>query len=323
MKQKFYLFFLSNRDYYSIICRDLQSINNCFLCKDDFFPELHNPVKNFVRRCHVSKKLRSFVILPFQDIWYPKIPDIPPEKDIVAVFYQSFAGAEDPVYKEYLQNRYHVKKFVFILTNPLTKFDCKLPHFVLKKYFDLVLSDDMNDCKNYGFTYWEDNYSKTDFSENDIVKSDVFFVGANKGRLPVLHKIYKRLSDSGLLCDFTITEVDDDDDRIFPGIHYNVSMPYREVQRRVCGCDTILEVVQSNQVGLTLRTQEALSYGKKLLTNNNFLLKKPYYTPDNIQIFSDPEQINLQWLLKRRSANYRNKPDFSALNLLNFLDSNL
>lgn len=51
-------------------------------------------------------------------------------------------------------------------------------------------------------------YRLPNIDQDDLDNSDVFFVGANKGRLRLLLSIYDKLSNAGLKCDFFICGVE-------------------------------------------------------------------------------------------------------------------
>ena len=68
-------------------------------------------------------------------------------------------------------------------------------------------------------------------------------------------------------------------------------MDYKEVIDIVKQSNCILEVVQEGQNGITLRTMEAVCYGKKLLTNNKNIVKYPFYDSKYISVFEDIDDI--------------------------------
>ena len=49
------------------------------------------------------------------------------------------------------------------------------------------------------------------------------------------------------------------------------------------------------------------------------MITKPYYDKENIQVFSEPSEIDFQWCLSEKDVQHENIPDFSAKCLLEFL----
>ena len=60
------------------------------------------------------------------------------------------------------------------------------------------------------------------------------------------------------------------------GIIYNQLIDYNQILDELQKFDTVLEVVQPGQVGVTLRYYEAITYNKKLITNNEMVKKLPF-----------------------------------------------
>jgi hypothetical protein len=81
----------------------------------------------------------------------------------------------------------------------------------------------------------------------------------------------------------------------------------------------ILEVVQNNQAAVTLRTLEAIYYGKKLLTNNKNIKKYSFYNPKYIQVFSDVNEIDFDFVKKKIDVRYEYHNECSPINLLKYI----
>ena len=56
-------------------------------------------------------------------------------------------------------------------------------------------------------------------------------------------------------------------------------LPYEEFLQHTIQSDIVGEVVQSRQVGITVRALEAMFYHKKLITNNAAIRNTPLYQP--------------------------------------------
>jgi 1,5-rhamnosyltransferase len=115
-------------------------------------------------------------------------------------------------------------------------------------------------------------------------------------RYQTIIEAYKYFSDLGLRCDFNIVGVNTGDQKYNERISYNKQLSYNEVLCHIQKTKCILEVVQSDQVGTTLRVQEALFYHKRLLTNNINLKNEPWYNENVIKIYTDLCKIDLSFI---------------------------
>jgi hypothetical protein len=61
--------------------------------------------------------------------------------------------------------------------------------------------------------------------------------------------------------------------------------------------DVVIDICNSYQNGLTMRTIEAVGLRKKLVTNNNNITQYPFYHPNNVLLISEMTDVKLQWFL--------------------------
>lgn len=147
-------------------------------------------------------------------------------------------------------------------------------------------SFDSADCKKYHMKYNPQFYVySTDFSPKEI-QYDVFFVGQDKGRLPVLRKMEEMLNRKGLSTKFCIVGVNS------PRLSYKKILDYISQSRVVLDCRC------SWQEGITLRPLEALFYHKKLITDDVAITGYDFYNPDNIFIWNKDDVDSLTEFVK-------------------------
>lgn len=123
---------------------------------------------------------------------------------------------------------------------------------------------------------------------------DVFFVGADKGRLRYLLNLENELRGMGLSTQFIIKQ--DPHHRYTKkerAVTTNTFHAYSEVCEDVCHSRAILDIVQDGQTGMTLRPYEALHFEKKLITNNRYIKEEAYYDKQNIFLLGED---NLEYL---------------------------
>ena len=106
------------------------------------------------------------------------------------------------------------------------------------------------------------------------------FVGREKRRLSILVELKERLEKAGVEVDLKITpEVNGR----FHVIREKLQ-PYRKVINYVKDADILLDYTMNPMTGLSLRSMEALFFGKKLITNNLEILESDFYNPANIYV---------------------------------------
>lgn len=81
-------------------------------------------------------------------------------------------------------------------------------------------------------------------------------------------------------------------------------------------CNCILEVLQQDQAGSSLRYFEAVCYNKKLLTTNKDIVNYPFYDSRYMKVFTDLSDIDMQWVKKTENINYGYIDEFSPQHLL-------
>jgi hypothetical protein len=131
----------------------------------------------------------------------------------------------------------------------------------------------------------------------------------NLNRLPCLLSIYDRLTQLGLKCNFLITGVPPGKQIAREGIIYSKWMPYREVLQHVSHTKCILEILEDRNNYSSLRTFEALVFGKKLITANAGILRDPFYSPSQILYIESAKDITKEFFETPVVNNY----DIAAL----------
>lgn len=166
----------------------------------------------------------------------------------------------------------------------------------LSSTFDFCVTYHMADAKKYGFYYYPQIYpaNALELKKSDE-ETEVFFVGNAKNRLKLLYSVFLKLTNAGVRCKFWICGVDIKDQLEIEGLYYlNQIMPYEDYLKEMNKCRCILEVCEEGDE-TSYRYAEAVVYGKKLLVNDSDARKLKYYSPENMQIFSSADDIDLNW----------------------------
>ena len=211
--------------------------------------------------------------------------------------------------------------FLFVFSNPCSEYNlCKLER--VKEFYDHIITFNEADSQKYGFEVVDiHGYSKNQVPDNASIKeSDLFFVGADKGRLPLLLDIYDRCRELNLVCDFYIVGVDSDKQQEKDGIVYNHYLSYMEVLQHVKKTNCVLEILEGDCNYSSIRTTEALVYDKKLITTSNVVKNASYYSPSQILCIENINDINLDFFKMAISKKYQVE-DFSPNNGLKQIET--
>lgn len=245
---------------------------------------------------HLSSNLNSKFNLPMKFVWYKAVcAGLESTVECCLLVNAHLYALFDEKFIAYLKRNYPLCHIVMYFSDTYDYFSEHYHDFPkpkrLRDLFGLVLSYNLTDVHKHGFCLTRPvfpNYSKINDNPN-IEFSDLLFVGMNKGRLELLLRIYEICRDRGLKCDFHIMGVDESERVYSDMIHYNSFVPYDEVLERVKKTKCVINIIQDNASGVTMRDYEALGNGKLLLTNNYSLRENDFYNPRQIIWIDDFE----------------------------------
>ena len=248
-------------------------------------------------------------------------------KDKVIVFFvnSSFLQSRYPAhYLQKIKKKYKDVYYVLFYID-IFKHEVSVHANVLREQglFDLVYTIEEEDAKDSGSILWPTPYSKLESFEQIRPSFDLYFCGVDKERGPMLAQIArmceKKQIDSRMdvICLPEEKEVLEGMEGVTIKDKNTGYYGYSEVLTKSLEAKCILEVVQKGQHANTLRPYEAISYNRKLLTNNKDILKFPWYNPNYMQYFEDPEKIDYSWIKDPSEVNYHYDDRYSSIHLLN------
>lgn len=271
--------------------------------------------------------------------------DVKRDEEVLFIFtcqYNMFFDTFFSSFIQFLKKLYPKSKYAFYYNDII---ETCYPECIdtIKKEFDLVLTFDKNDAKNYGITYYGEIYSKNKITDDcDIKPFDIFFVGSDRKRFDTILKLFKTLSDIGFKSVFYLFDVLPENDNRWSvylpdidtsgnAINYkdsviykNVYCPYPKTLSLIDKSNCILEVTLSSQNAATLRLLEATVYGKKLITNCRDAENKPYYNENNILFFDKADNLNKQDIIDFLSKPFiKADYDFSPLKMIEYIKERL
>lgn len=319
MKYHFVLFSYP-RDYFKVMFQEAIDKLDIEYITDPIVYGGYGKFIEFIYHLHINDYLNWAFRLPFQNLWYKYFYRNKTEKPICFVFLMDWCQHSKRGIVDSLKYKYPHAKFVLYLEDLVASHPFDIEEV---KKFDLVITYDKGDAEKFGYEYLPTFLSKIDVFDSEVPKSNCSFIGLPKNRVELINKIYKKLSNNGLICDFIVSGAKDETKRI-SGINYiKRDIPYYEYLKHVNSTDCIVEIMQNNATGYTLRTWEALLYGKRLLTNNKAILDAPFYNPNQFVVFDKVEDVDIQKLKTVSSFPHFEKSSISPLNLFRLINEKL
>jgi hypothetical protein len=192
----------------------------------------------------------------------------------------------------------------------------------IEKAFDLCYTFDEDDAARYQIPHIPGLYSSLDLKPQPLLY-DLFFVGESKDRYPLLNEIYQKLNRNQARCKFHVFETTQRTKDAQDLQTTTEFIPYQSVLDLMLQSNAILDLVQPNQRGMTLRFFEALALNKKLVTNNRQIAGNKYYDPESMQIIQSSDDLDLDFIRDQRPIDYHYAGDYSPLNLMNQISADL
>lgn len=309
-------------DYYDYVYRQFQDSDYAIYIHQITFPFLVESL--FYRHIFSSK-------LPFKKFWTKLyvwylgrcVSSIASSEDKICFLLLS--GGKNNILLKYglaekLREKYCKSKIVFFINDLVSK--TKKPIGLIKGKADLVISFDPGDAEKYQLLNHIIPYSDFQFGTSEI-EFDITFVGAAKDRLQELLSIHKYLISQGINSHFHIINVPEQEQVDIEGVVYSGFITYEENLKILSKSRCIIEIVQKEGIGNTIRVGEAIIMGKRILTNNPFIRTNGVYDSSNMSVFTSCEDIDLEFIKNRNEVRYSLKNQIYPINLLYFVESKL
>lgn len=317
-----YVFIGADDDYIRAMYGELEKLSNVHF--NSYGLDSKNPILRAVFKLHWSAQINRIVHLPFKRIWFSKMcrNKFRNDKPVCYIFMGGQYVGTNPKLRDYIRQLNPKNRIVIHYEDLISK--KKYTNFeTVRKSADYIITYDSLEAKEYGIKLFNlPVYSTIQaVTKAEAFKYDVYFLGFAKDRLDLIHSIYQKLSNDGLKCYFHICGVTPEQQIAGEGLHYGSPITYAQNISNVQKAKCILEVMQGGSDAITLRTQEALCYRRKLLTNHKAVAEQPYYSPEIISTFSDAEEIDTSFIQRPVSySTYDNAFDFSPEQYLRFVE---
>lgn len=169
---------------------------------------------------------------------------------------------------------------------------------VIQKYFDKILTFDIDDAKTFGWKYRPLFYVNCGKDKNIDKRYDFVFIGTLYYKRAILLKKIKQFCSNNKYSIFNYLY----SPKLVFYIHKYIlkdkryktvsrdevnfkSLPINELNDIYMSSKILVDYTADDQTGLTMRTIESLGYKCKLITNNKKVMQTDIYTPENIFIY--------------------------------------
>lgn len=321
MKETKYNYIIAGVDrYYSIVYKDLQNKPN-IKCYKSYIDGIKSKFIQFLVRVDFNIRLNKYIRTPFKFLTYPLIfrNEFRDGKPMCYVFLENQYAVINTSYIDYLKRKNANAKFVLYMQDLVSS----LPYYNIDEYknkFDLILSYDKGDCEKYNLVYNPTPYSSLgNLQHSTKEESDVYFCGYAKQRFKSILDVYDKCTNAGLKCLFFIMGVPKKEQIEHKGIIYDTPISYEENIAYIKQTKCILEIMQDNATGYTLRLWESIIYNKHLLSNNLSIKGSKYYDSGNVNFVQD--LITYDWINNEVNYSEELKKSLSPLALIERIDS--
>ena len=169
---------------------------------------------------------------------------------------------------------------------------------------DLIYTYDQSDAKKYGWKWHNLPYPIERVRNDEKHIYDIFFCGRSKNRYEEIIEAFEHFEKMGLKCAFFIEDVPDNKQKHKSKIRYNTHINYTTYLEYLNKSKCVLEITQKNSAGNTLRVNEVICYGKKLVSNNLHLKDNILYDSRYMQIYNDVREIDTDFICDGGEVEY-------------------
>lgn len=264
--------------YYEMQLRSISEI----VCINNDPSKAYHALSRLICKVVFSSKINKYLNMPFKRFFTKGITHSPfsDSKPLCFFLLGSSPLAYVPGLVQSIRKNYSQAKIVLQCTDKVSYYEGRYGKdrfWRLAKACDIVASYNEMDAEQYGFYVMPTVISRFTVEPNEAHKSDILFVGQERGRLDTLHSIYRKATEKGLVCDFTIIGADSKKRLCGTNINYDRRIPYTEVLEKIASTKCILNIPQQGAKGLSLRDCEAIANRKYLLTNNESVFSNPLF----------------------------------------------
>lgn len=289
-----------------------------------------NSFLNKLFKFHFSFLINNRINLPFKKIWFPILnPSFHNENPTVYVFLSSWYY---PEYFNFLKKQDSRNKIAYYFGDTVLSKSKNIKNFsmnFLKNELDYIGSYNMEDVNQFQLDYLPMCYSKID-DFTLLPKTDsyeIIFIGASRNRMDLIVEAYEQVVKSGASYFFYVVN-SNGENVYFNDTNFvltNTIMEYEVYLSYIKNSKVVLEIVDKDTSGGTLRFWDAVMYDKALVTNNREVIQLPFYQTGNIVYTESFREVDFHNILKNHNFSYQyideNSPRKFLTHIINKLSS--
>ena len=291
---------------------------------DNHYP--HTYLEKKLYKVHFSDRVNNIIELPFKEIWidrrinyYSKIlsnMDTDNEK-LCFILFSDCLQLEQYGFSKKLKTKFPDCRIVYYFQDLISQ-DVSKQVFIknIPSQIDLVYTFDYADAENYGLEFHDIPYSYPQKESCENVQYDISFVGAAKNRLNDIIAVYEKLKKQNLKSFFYIVGADDKAKESGQDFVYGPPLKYYDYLKIVEKSKCILEIMQKEGTGSTIRLGESIMYDKLLISNNKALKKSAFYNPQYMLCIDDDDYSSISEFVKQYPIVQKSKEEILPENLL-------
>lgn len=259
-----------NRKEYTIVRHTFSDLFGQLILKRGYsYSLMYKKQQSFLIRS--IRRIWNKLHLPFEWIWYDK--NILNCTDKIIVF-EPLCTAE---YMRWLHKKKPNADIVFWYWNIAKNTVCP---DTIKDEWCRKYSFSRLDCLNYNMKFNPLPYFREIVVEIDEKKYDIVFVGKDKGRLSALLQLRNQFDSMDMKTKFVISP----SHRYEKNPEYSTAISYIESVKLGSKSKAVLDYIEVNNSGQSLRIIEALFQKEKIITNSILVSDYDFYRPENIFI---------------------------------------
>ena len=299
-------------DYYEMSIRPLSEIAQI----NNDPSKCYHALSKIICRVVFSYRINKCVNMPFKSFFLKGITSSHFLDNKPLCFFLLGSSPLSYVYGlvPYIRKNFKSARIVLHCTDKVSFYEEKFgkkQFWSLAKDCDVVASYNELDAEQYGFYVIPAVISRYDVEPKEAHRSDILFVGQERGRLDILHSIYQKATEFGLSCDFTIIGVDNEKRLFGTSINYDRRISYTEVLDKIASTKCILNIPPEGVKGLSLRDYEAVANRKFLITNNASVLENKLFGEGQVIPFDIYGNADYSKILNEYDGNEVDLADYS------------
>ena len=262
------------------------------------FKKIKSKPIRIIRKIHISS------IMPFKKIWFDNWWKKYNEKDLEKIVVFGCGNGKNIV--KFLNKIYPKTRIIYWYWAPI-EISLKPQSFKKEKceFWTFDIDDSIKYKLNFNTQFYcFENKNRIILSNTDD-EYDVVFVGTEKNRLNELVETQKEIEKQGLKTLFKIIK-SNKHYKSDSNYNYSNSVSYDQYLEIISKTKAILDIISSDQSGMTLRPFESILFRKKLITNDIKIIDTDIYNPNNIFVIGY-DNINDISLFMNKKYDYSNE----------------